>query len=286
MFFYEACSLNILSAFKIDFLEASPSFSPDVEIILSDNTFDNSLFKNQRLIVNNHTVDYLNKFGVYFRITKSKITIYNHHERTPQELSISLLGIPFGYLLRLNNYFVIHGSAIANGDRAICFFGSTGSGKSSIAANFIDKNNSFLTEDLCIFKNGRIFNLNRWIKISDEVIKLTEIDLEENIYLENDSRKRNLCKISKNFVNETSVKPKIAYFPRDGKNRKITKMNIKEKFENIYVNSYRLSDSSSTNLDHITSVIESIDCYFFERNIKDNISDNIDFLKVHARSLL
>ena len=286
MFYYRACGLNILSALKIDFLEPTKSSKKDIDIFLSSSAFDQQLFTDQNLIFGNDTVHYLDKHGVCFEITKSKIIIYNHPEITSQEISISLLGIPFGYLLRLNDYYVVHGSAIAIANKAVCFFGKTGIGKSSIAANFLNNKNKFLTEDLCIFKNGSIYNLNSWIKVSNETAEIIKEGLEENIDIKNDSRKRNLCKISKNYVFDSQARPQLAYFPKQSDKCKIVKMNLKEKFENIYANSYRLGDRSISDLNHITNIIEGLDCYFFERDIQNDISENMSFLEGHMKNLL
>jgi hypothetical protein len=65
-----------------------------------------------------------------------------------------LLGPVFGALLHQRDDLVLHGSAIGVGGEGVAFLGSSGVGKSTLAAAFRNRGHPVLTDDLCVVRPG------------------------------------------------------------------------------------------------------------------------------------
>lgn len=286
MFFYNACGLSICSEIEIPYLYKTSSITDNqVNIKLSKKKISKKIFYPSRIKAYKNCILYKSKSGIIFEVSKDGIVIFLNG--LPDIAVIqSLMGIPIGYLLQLNNYQVLHGSSISINKKGICFIGSSGSGKSSIALSLLLKGRSFLTEDLCIIKNNLIYNFNQWIKSSETDADNSEIQFIQKHQLKKDSRMRNLYEVPNNFVSEKNVRPKLAYFLKDSEQRCIHRLSTKSAFENFFTFSYHLDFDKASDLNKISKITHNIDAYVFQRDMKLPLASNIKYLEDHIKEAL
>ena len=67
----------------------------------------------------------------------------------PQDISIFLLGTVFGILLHQREQIVLHASTVRVNGKAVLFCGSSGAGKSTIAAALAQRGYPLVTDDFC-----------------------------------------------------------------------------------------------------------------------------------------
>lgn len=72
----------------------------------------------------------------------------------PADIPIFILGTVFGILLHQRGQIVLHASAVAVEGKAILFCGTSGSGKSTIAAALVQHGRPLVTDDLCALSIG------------------------------------------------------------------------------------------------------------------------------------
>jgi len=286
MLFYRACNLTIASQIKIPiFSEKTSTEEPDIQIIVNEKFDRQSLFQKDKLIFTENSVYYENQAGIIFNITEdSKIIIYPN-ENDINGIWESLIGIPFGYALSKKGFSVVHGSSVSVGNDAACIFGYSGQGKSTLALSLVNRGFNFITEDLCIFQDKKIYQFNSWIKTTKQLIKDLSIDIEGEIQLFKDSRGRDLFKIQKEDCSEKCT-PKIAYFPVEGEKKSIKKITKSQAFEFIFTNFYRFDNQKELDLYKMTNILESLDCYLYERDINAPVQENSEYLSSHIKNLL
>ena len=286
MFSYSACNLSITSHIEIPiFNEVGSHKNPDIQILIKDNFEHNSLLKNDKIIFTDNAVFYENESGVIFKITEdSRIIVYlnGNHINNIWE---SLIGIPFGYALSNKGFSVVHGSSVSINGSAACIFGYSGLGKSTLAISLLNKGFNYITEDLCIFQDKKIYQFNSWVKTTKKLIKDLRVDIQDEIHLSRDSRKRDLFKIKEKNCSK-KCNPKIAYFPIEGEKKSIKKITNSEAFEFLFTNFYRFDNNQASDLHRITNILQSLDCYLYERDINAPIEENSEFLSNHIKSLL
>tara|TARA_A100001011_G_C14306637_1_gene843481 strand:- start:622 stop:1503 length:882 start_codon:yes stop_codon:yes gene_type:complete len=292
MFNYSICGFSVHSQIQIPILsEKIKSVNCDIKFLLNDqsNLFSNSLKKEELSFYNNSLI-YKDKNGVVFKFDNTKndqcviINIYPN-ECDYAHIWESIINIPIGYALSSKSVNVVHGSSVAIKDSAACIFGFSGQGKSTLALSLVDKGFKFITEDLCIFKDENIYQFHSWIKTSKEIIEKYKIQIEDKILLANDSRERNLYKLSKKNCSEKSI-PKIAYFLAEGEDRSINKISKTESFTFLLTNFYRFENEKKSDLNKMTEMLKSLDFYLYTRNINDSIEENSKFLSNHILSIL
>jgi len=286
MFSYQICNLNIISQIEIPiFPKKKDITTPDIQILIKNKFENHSLFEEDKIIFADDSVYYENESGIVFNITDdSKIIIY------PNKYDInniweSLIGIPFGYALSKKGFSVAHGSSVSIGNNAACIFGYSGLGKSTLALALLNKGFNFVTEDLCVFHDKKIYQFNSWIKTTKKLIKDLRVDIEDEIHLSQDSRERDLFKI-KEMDCSKKCNPKIAYFPMEGEKKSIKKITKSEAFEFLFTNFYRFDNNQASDLHRITNILQSLDCYLYERDINAPIQENSEYLSSHIKNLL
>ena len=286
MFRYKVCNLNILSEIVIPVFDTqSESFDRAIKISLKNNLPEED-FKDSDTIFSDDSIYYKSKPGLIFKILgNSDIIIYNSKEIDEDKIWEMLIGVPFGYALRKKGFMVMHGSSVVINGQAICIVGSSGLGKSTLALSLVDKGFKFLTEDLCIIKDGIIHFYSQWIKIDKNLKNKVKADLNKHINLSFDSRGRNLIKIKKENCSENTT-PKAIYFPIISDNKNIEQIKDREIFKFLFTNSYRIENEQESDLTMITDMIKSFDFYSFQRNINSPIDENVNFLLSHIESIL
>ena len=287
MYKYRICDINVCSDLLIPFLSLSNSKNSSCEkldIKFHNSPFDFSINEGE-IIFQEGSVYHKDKFGTIFKITNdSKIIIYSNNNDI-KHVNQSIIGIPFGYALSYKGFNVVHGSSVSFGNNAACIFGFSGQGKSTLALSLINKGFKFLTEDLCIFRDGKIYQFNPWVKTTKKLIRDLNIDIEEEVKLFQDSRERNLFKILEKDCSKKCM-PKIAYFLVQDKKKSIGSIEKSEVFKFLFTNFYRFENKKVFDLQKITSLVESLDFYIYKRNINSPIEENSEFLSNHMKSLL
>lgn len=287
MYKYRICDIDVRSELLIPFLVLSNSKNSSLEkldIKFHDSPVNFSISKGE-IIFQEDSVYHKDKFGTIFRITNdSKIIIYPNNNDV-KHVCQSIIGIPFGYALSNKGFSVVHGSSISIGNNAACIFGFSGQGKSTLALSLINKGFKFLTEDLCIFKDRKIYQFNPWIKTTKKLITDLNIDIEEEVKLFQDSRERNLFKMQEKDCSKKCT-PKIAYFIVEDEKKSIKNIAKSEAFEFLFTNFYRFDNKKSSDLQRITNMLESLDFYIYKRDINAPIEENSEYLSSHIKELI
>ena len=163
-FKYQVSGLNLVSDIEIPTLRSKKFVKADIEVRISS-----------KVQTPNKVIEYLPDGNILYKdicenaflISGSKIFVTIKGKNIDQA-SISLVGIPLGYVLQNNNFQVLHGSSVASADSAVCFIGKSGAGKSSLAMALVDSGLKLVTEDLCVIKNSNIYNFSDCVKTNME----------------------------------------------------------------------------------------------------------------------
>ncbi|MFO7658950.1 MAG: hypothetical protein R6W78_17965 [Bacteroidales bacterium] len=150
---YKAFNLNVFSQLPVAGLAEHACEQPDIIIrkgvipeelthplnkgVLFQASADEFLLK----------VDGLAKFYVQKGET---ITVEISDKDSGDDISAFILGTVFGALLHQRRLLPLHGSAVLYKDKGIVFSGSSGAGKSTIAAAFIEKGAKLLADDISL----------------------------------------------------------------------------------------------------------------------------------------
>jgi hypothetical protein len=157
---YKAFGLVIESALHLPELSPGPEHQPpDVEIYLGqapsklstpatgDGVLYNVSYDEYRLSIKD--------IGTYYAYMGRKIIIERCKHTEDQSLRLFLLGSVFGVVLHQRQCGVLHGSAIATPNGAVLFLGSTGAGKSAVAAAFRHRGYKIITDEIAAIEvNG------------------------------------------------------------------------------------------------------------------------------------
>ena len=285
MFQYKVCGMSILSEISIPIFNISEDrFGECIKINCKSYPLNQDFSQSDTLFIDDN-VYYQSRPGLAFKISnKSDITIYRSKNIDLEKVWETLIGLPIGYALTISGFSVIHGSAVSLNNITACIIGFSGTGKSTLALSLLRKGCNFISEDLCIIKDKKIYNLNTWIKTSKDAVSSLKIKTESELKLENDLRNRSFYKISGIKSSDKSI-PNIFYFPVNDNKRSIEKMKKNEAFKFIFSNFYRNENNNALDLNKISELSNNIDCYFFKRNIEDSIEKNSNYLYKHLISL-
>ena len=280
-FKYQVGDLNLVSDIRLPILKSKDFDNHDLEVVITS-----------KLPTTNKTIEFLPDDSVLYQdisnniflINKSKILV-SIKENSINDASISILGIPLGYLLQNNNFQVLHGSSVAQNGSAICFIGRSGLGKSSLAMSLVDKGLKLVTEDLCLIKNSSVYNFSDWIK-SDENNQIETLEPIERINLKKDSRQRSLYKLKKRYVSNKKTKLKTIYFLDSNKKRNIKKVSPLDSFKYLFTYAYRKGDKDALSLEKLTKISEMVDCFIYSRDIKKPLENNSRYIFDHIMESL
>jgi hypothetical protein len=156
MHHYRAFNLTISSQLNLPELCAlphQPELPPDVRIqwgAVAAVGLDSPLVTDLEFQANEKSL-WLNipKVARYLISDGNQITIEPYAQSDEDSIRLFLLGSSMGALLMQRNVFLLHANAIKIGNQCISFAGASGIGKSTLAAAFLQKGYSILTDDVC-----------------------------------------------------------------------------------------------------------------------------------------
>lgn len=281
---YSVCGIDFLSEIELP-LNKSKNDNPNFIFKKSIN-YPELTFLNESILFQKDSIFIKTKTSNIFEIKRNnEILVYSSDKESRNNIWIEFLGIPLGYALRKSGFTVIHGSSICLNSHAACIIGISGVGKSTLSTGLINEGFSFITEDLCVIKNNEIFQPSSWIKNTNKNMSDLNIDHKQKLCITSDSRKRDLFKLNANQCKNKSI-PKAFYFPIDSNKKLINEMKKEDAFKFIFTNFYRMHNNEADNLEKITSLIESVSCYFFSRDINAPIKENAQYLSSHFKDLI
>lgn len=86
-----------------------------------------------------------------YRVREGKyITIESKETATPEEVRLFLFGSAMGALLHQRGMLAIHASSVEQGKKGFVIAGLSSSGKSTLAAGFLEKGYSILSDDISV----------------------------------------------------------------------------------------------------------------------------------------
>lgn len=99
---------------------------------------------------------YVKDIAIYQVTNGNRIIIDPLEDKNNVRIKSFLLGWSFGVLFVQRNTIALHGATIAKGNRAITIVGNSGSGKSSLASEFMKKGYKFLSDDVAPIENKSV----------------------------------------------------------------------------------------------------------------------------------
>lgn len=152
-YYYRAYGLNIASEIPVIGFESARIDKPDVVIKLG------SVPKNLDNIINQSKYFQSNNFEFLLRINNQE-NIYVHNgdsiilkssfDKNHNNISVYIIGMAFGAIMHQRRLLPLHASTIVYKDKCLVFAGSSGSGKSTIAATFLKYGASFVADDVSV----------------------------------------------------------------------------------------------------------------------------------------
>ena len=275
-FKYQVGDLNLVSDIRLPILKNKDFGNHDLEVVVTkklqtpDKTTE---------FLPDDSVLYQDVSGNVFLINKSKILV-SIKDNNIDSASISILGIPLGYLLQNNNFQVLHGSSVASNGSAICFIGRSGLGKSSLAMSLVDKGLKLVTEDLCLVKNSSIYNFSNWVKTNNKSFPSNIVALEK-IFIEKDSRNRTFYRLEDHNISRKENDLKSIYFLENSCHRSIKKLDAAESFKYLFTYAYRKNDVDVDSFKKLAEITDRVECFLFSRDINSPLRDNSDFIFDH-----
>jgi hypothetical protein len=268
-FKYQVSGLNIVSDIEIPTLRSKEFKRADIEVRISS-----------KVQTPNKIIEYLPDGKVLYKdvcenaflISDSKIFL-KVQDNYIDQASISLVGIPLGYVLQNNNFQVLHGSSVAISGSAVCFVGKSGAGKSSLAMALVDRGLKLVTEDLCIIKNMYIYNFSDWLKTNIDSLPAGVTYLSKML-IKKDSRNRVFYRLNREHVNNEDTALRAIYFLEESKSGVIKKLSSAESFKYLFTYAYRRNDVDVESFNKIAKISKDIPCFLFTRDLAKPLEEN------------
>ena len=234
MFFY--VHGEVISS-DLDFspLNLSPAISNNLNhrIKISHNEslkFNTDLVDNQTSVLKNYGYLYSKNEAFYEFFKGNELKVSSLIE-VDKELLINILNYPLASIFFQNNCLCIHGSALFYRGKTILILGTSGSGKSSLAASLINVGAKLLSEDTLIFdpkKDHNLYCSYPIIKLSDEIINYLKFEYIKKIKLKRNRLSRNAYIIDyKNMIKKTK-RVDLVIYPSWSNNFTYSKLNTKD----------------------------------------------------------
>ncbi len=157
-FRYNAFGINFKSEIELPELPELPQgniSTHDVEIQWGDNPGELTNVKGRGVLYQAKKNDFLfrlNSVGSYRVQNGSSITVKRLSSATDEEIRLFLLGSAFGAMIHQRELLPFHGSTVVKDGRAYVIGGSSGAGKSSLAATLVKRGFSLLADDISVLK--------------------------------------------------------------------------------------------------------------------------------------
>ncbi|MBF0410876.1 MAG: hypothetical protein HQM10_26260 [Candidatus Riflebacteria bacterium] len=184
---YQIFGLNISSAVKLPVqpnLQANSDFASDVVIEYGDTPVELVNPRARGLHYQAAPGEFLlsvNNVARYYVQGGNRITIAPEAGASDDDVTVFLIGSVMAALLHQQNFLVLHASAIEVNGKSYIFAGSSGVGKSTLAAGFHKRGYSIIADDICAvnIKDGQpmvVPGLAR-LKLWSDVLKKLDIDI-------------------------------------------------------------------------------------------------------------
>lgn len=155
IFRYNAFGINIRSEIELPELPPGNFITHDVEIQWGDNPGELTDVKERGVLYQAKKDDFLfrlNSVGSYRVQNGSAITVGRLNSATDEEIRLFLLGSAFGAMIHQRELLPFHGSTVVKDGKAYVIGGSSGAGKSSLAATLVKRGFSLLADDISVLK--------------------------------------------------------------------------------------------------------------------------------------
>ena len=275
-FKYQVSGLNLVSDIEIPTLRSKKFVKADIEVRISS-----------KVQTPNKVIEYSPDGKILYKdicenaflISGSKIFVRMKGKNIDQA-SISLVGIPLGYVLQNNNFQVLHGSSVASADSAVCFIGKSGAGKSSLAMALVDRGLKLVTEDLCVIKNSNIYNFSDCVKTNMESLPVG-IRYLSKILIKKDSRDRVFYKLSSKHLGSIKNPLKAIYFLKEAEHGVIKKLGAAESFKYLFTYAYRKNDVDIESFKEIAKISKEVECFSLSRDLTKPLEENAELVFDH-----
>ena len=154
MYKYQAFGFIIESPYPVIQVETAPNDTvPDIIVQKSDLT-DLSSMQDDEYKVTKEAICFNYPRAGLFRITNgSLIEIKRCKDCTDEIFSVYLMGSCMGAIFHQKNLLPIHGSCVTDGKHSIIISGHSGTGKSTLASEFLRNGWKLVTDDVSLIKN-------------------------------------------------------------------------------------------------------------------------------------
>jgi len=153
---YEAFGQKVESELELPELYPGTFNEPDVKIYWGKNPLQLEKVKDSGVLFQASPEEFLfrlDSVASYYVTNGKTIRIERLSSSTDEEVRLFLLGSAFGALLQQKGLLPFHGSTVVKEGKGIIIGGSSGSGKSSLAANLISKNYKLLSDDISVIQS-------------------------------------------------------------------------------------------------------------------------------------
>lgn len=200
-----------------------------------------------------------------------------------------IMGLPLGYVFFQKGFTVLHGSSISCKNNGIIFSGLSGSGKSTVISDLINKGFEYISDDLVCLDNKK--NLHPHTNtLAVKSIGKNENECFKKITDLKDKRHRSLYLHKKN--NKIPTPSKLCYFLEWGSKNEIYELKGAQLFEKILPNLFKEENFTGERIDKLLlrqrimkdiSTISSLKCFLLRRNLKEG-SSFLDKITKHIDS--
>lgn len=183
-FRYNVFGINIHSEIELPELPPGDFTTPDVNIHWGENPEELHNVKGSGVLYQAKKDDFLfrlSSVGSYRVQQGSTISVERLNSATDEEIRLFLLGSAFGAMIHQREMLPFHGSTVVKDGRAYVIGGSSGAGKSSLAATLVKRGFSLLADDITVIKlvDGQpaVYPGIPHLKLWEDVMKKLEEDI-------------------------------------------------------------------------------------------------------------
>jgi len=186
IFSYSAFGINIKSEIELPELPPGNFSTHDVEIQWGNNPGELTDVKGRGVLYQAKKNDFLfrlNSVGSFRVQHGSSITVEKLDSATDEEIRLFLLGSAFGAMIHQREMLPFHGSTVVKDGNAYVIGGSSGAGKSSLAATLVKMGFYLLADDISVIKTEAgqpvVYPGIPHLKLWEDVMKKLEEDVAQ-----------------------------------------------------------------------------------------------------------